>query len=533
LVFAARIRAIHSLEAPMWGDSVQHAAIAQLLVDNGGLFNSWQPYAPYGTLTVHFGFSAAAALFAWVAGVSATQATLVVGQIINALAILALYPLAVRLAGGNRWAGVGALLAAGLLSPMPAFYVNWGRYAQLAGQAVLPASLWLLWEAAEAGRPDWKAIGLAGLALAGMMLNYYRMPFYYATFVLAWLLGWGLPRWRADVRRWLGGAARLLAVAGVALALLLPWGFRVSGARLADVVGAGVARGSPLERVLADYAAWQTLDTYVPPLLLVLSLAGLAWSLVRGRWVVAAAGLWVAGLASLVAAGLIRLPGANLMQNFAVLIALYMPAGLLAGWLIGSVAAAFESWGAALARPALAAAILASAGVAAWRQQRLVQPMTYAIVTRPDLRAMDWIRANTAPDARFLAEGFRIYEGQSAVGSDAGWWIPMLADRANTMPPQYALVNEAPIQPDYSRRVVELVASLETASPGSPEGVRLLCANGVTHIYVGQRQGLASVEKIQLFSPGELSASPAFRLVYHQDRVYIFALAPDECQATS
>ncbi len=121
--------------------------MTQLMLDNGGLFKSWLPYAQYNSLTVQFGFSAFTALFAWLTGLGSVKATLIVGQVLNGLAVLVLYPLAVRIAKGNRWAGIGAVLVAGLLMPMPAFYVNWGRYAQLAGQTILPVAFWLIWEA--------------------------------------------------------------------------------------------------------------------------------------------------------------------------------------------------------------------------------------------------------------------------------------------------------------------------------------------------------------------------------------------------
>jgi hypothetical protein len=113
---------------------VQHTVIAQLMVDNGGLFDSWEPYAPYRSLTVHFGFSSFAALLSWFTSMDSVRATLLMGQLISGLAVITLYPLAMRLTNGNRWAALGAVLVAGLLSPMPAYYVNWGRYAQLAGQ---------------------------------------------------------------------------------------------------------------------------------------------------------------------------------------------------------------------------------------------------------------------------------------------------------------------------------------------------------------------------------------------------------------
>jgi hypothetical protein len=524
LVFGVRFLVVRTLDAPMWGDSYQHAVIAQLLVDNGGLFDSWEPYTPYRGLTVHFGFPAAVALISWMTGLEIPRATLLTGQLVNGLAVLTLYPLAVRLARGNRWAGVGVVLVAGIFSPMPAYYVNWGRFAQLAGQAVLPVALWLLWDSVDRERVTWGPLLLAGLTLGGMVLHYYRMPFYYATFVLAWLVGWGLPEWKADGRRWLGALNRMAQVAGVALLLVLPWGSYIAGGRLAGALEAGTSAPSisEWERVLADYRIWRDVAWYVPWPLLGAALLALTWALVRGRWAVAACALWVAGLASLVAGRLFRLPGANMMQNFAVLIALYIPVGLMTGWLIGEIARGLGRWG--------ATAVLLALALWSVRGQVGVVDIRFALVTRPDIRAMAWIRDNVPADARFLVEGFRIYQGRSAVGADAGWWIPLLARRKSTMPPQYALLNEAPAEPDYSQRVVDLVAHLEEHSPASPEGLARLCEWGITHVYIGQRQGKVGAGATQLFSPEALADSSAFRSIYHQDRVWIFALKPEACE---
>ena len=532
LVFGVRLLAVRTLDAPMWGDSYQHTMIAQLMVDHGGLFDSWEPYVPYRSLTVHFGFPTAVALFSWATGIGSIRATLLVGQLINGLAVLTLYPLAVRIADGNRWAGVGAVLVAGLLSPMPAYYVNWGRYAQLAGQAILPVALWLLWETVERDSLSWKTALLAGITLAGMTLAYYRMPFYYVTFVLAWLIGWGFSRWGVNVRNWLRRFVYLALIAGVALLIFLPWGLQVAGGTLATALGAGVAESGLLERVLADYRIWGDVASYVPQPLLVAALVALAWGLARRRWTVASVGLWVLALASLVAGSLIRLPGANMMQSFAVLIALYIPVGLLVGWLIGQVALLVQRRVGRASQWVMGVVIVATATWAAVGQIGIVQP-SYVMVTRPDVRAMDWIHKNTPPEARFLVEGFRIYQGYSTVGSDAGWWIPLLAGRENTIPPQYALLNEVPADVEHTRRVVDLVAHLETTSPVSPGGIQLLCDWGITHVYVGQGQGKMGAGAVQLFSPDVLATSPAFSTVYRQDRVYVFDLNPQACQAGS
>jgi hypothetical protein len=530
LVFGVRLLVIRSLETPLWGDSHQHTVIAQLLLDNGGLFASWEPYAAYESLTVHFGFPAAAASLTWLTGMNSVQATLLTGQLVNGMSALALYPLALRLARGNRWAGVGAVLVAGLLSPMPAYYVNWGRYAQLGGQLILPVAIWLLWETVETDGHLWKAVVLAGCTIAGMTLTYYRMPLYLAPFVLAWLIGWALPRWRGSIKRWWKGLARLTLLAGVVFLLLLPWGFRVAGGTLATAVSTGIAAGSRLDRVVADYRVWRDLDFYVPLPLAVGAGLAIVWSLVQRRWIMAAQSLWILGLASLVAGSLIHLPGANLMQNFAVLIALYIPVSLLLGWLIGQVARLANLRLGNLGQWAIGLTLLGMAVWAAIGQLRMVQP-EHVMVTRPDTQAMAWIRNNTSPEARFLVEGFRIYGGYSAVGADAGWWIPLLAGRQSTMPPQYALLNEVPAEEGTSQRLVELISHLEGVSLASPEGVARVCEWGITHVYIGQRQGKVGIGVTQLFSPEALASAPAFSLAYRQDRVHIFALDSRACVA--
>lgn len=528
LLFAVRLLVVRTLDAPSWGDSVQHAMMTQLVLDWGGLFRSWEPYAPYQSLTIHYGFSTVAAFLSWATGMGAVQSTTVTGQLLNGVAVLALYPLAVRMAGGNRWAGVGAVLAAGLASPMPAFYVNWGRYAQLLGQAILPVALWLLWEIAEQRRLPWRAIGVAGLAVAGMTLSYYRMPFYLVAFMGAWLLLWALPNWWINLRAWFTQGGRLALAAALVTGLFLPWLLTIRSSSLAGALESGASAASPLAAVVADYQIWRDITIYVPEPLLVLSLLAALLGLTLRRRGPLLALLWALLLASLVAGRLISLPGANLLQNFAVLIALYMPVGLLCGWLLAQCVTFAQRSAGRLAQPILA---LATVGAALWfalPQLTVIEP-SYVMVMRPDVRATAWIRDNTPPDALFLVEGFRVYEGYSAVGADGGWWIPLLAERRNTMPPQYAILNEREAEPGYNQRVVGTVAALETTRLDTPEGVQVLCEWGVTHAYVGQAHGYVGFGAQQLYSPDELLNSPAFERIYHQDRVHIFRLLPESC----
>jgi hypothetical protein len=46
----------------------------------------------------------------------------------------------------------------------------------------------------------------------------------------------------------------------------------------------------------------------------------------------------------------------------------------------------------------------------------------------------------------------------------------------------------------------------------------------VTHVYIGQRQGAVNNPEPGVLDPDELLASPSYRLLYHQDGVWIFEL---------
>ena len=524
VIFGVRFWAIRGIDVPLWGDSYQHTMIAQRLLENGGLFDTWKPYVPYESLTVQYGFPVLAALWSWLTGEDILRATLVIGQITNGLAILALYPLALLLTRGNRWAGNFSLMAAGLFMQVPAFYVNWGRYAQLSGQVVLPVALTLLlYLTLRKGRVGIGEIFINALVLAGMLLHYYRMAFYYVTF-LPVLLIVAFPLLK---ERWPVRMLALIATAGLAVALLLPWVPNVMGSNLTSMVESGISNATPSKIILGDFSAWQEVGSHIPISLLIAATVAIIAALALRRWVVSSLLLWVGLLTAFRLGMFIGLPGSNMMQSFAVMIFLYIPVSIVLGWMVGEVVCAWLKRWPQVAMPGLLLGVILALLLGARIQRGIVNPNVYAITTRPDMRAMQWIRTNTSSEAVFLVEGFTIYGGSTAVGSDGGWWLPLLAGRSNTMPPQYALMNERSSSPDYSREVIDLIATLENNALTAAAAVESLCRWKITHVYIGQKQGRASTEQKQLFAPEDFDGWP---LLYAQDRVRIFAMPEKLCQ---
>lgn len=517
LILGVRLLAVRSLDVPMWGDSYQHTMIVQLLVDNRGLFDSWLPYVEINRFSYHFGFHSATAALHWLTGESAMVTTLLMGQVLNGLAIITLYPLAVRVTG-KRWGGVWAVLLAGLLSPMPMSYTNWGRYTQLAGLTILPVAVWLTWEIGEASERNGRLLLLAALVAGGLALTHYRVLIFYIVFVAVLV--------PALLRRqtWRELLLRLGAVGAGGTLLFSPWFANAFGAGFMAVLG-HQATTLPSEASSFSLASNALGDpsSFLAPLWWLLGALGIGLALWQRQRRVAVAALWWLLLLIATNPAWLSLPGTGIITNFTLLVSIFLPAGLFSGVLAAQVGefAARKGWGPGL----VALFVLLFALWGARDRIADVRPNDFALVTHPDLRAAAWIQANTPVQSRFWVNSFFAYGGGAVVGSDGGWWLPLLTDRSNMVPPlNYA--TDLPASSEYRQRINNLHREIKEHGLGDPAVIELLRKKDITHVYVGQRQGRVNYTGEQIIQPHQLVESDHYTEVYHQDRVWIFALTP-------
>jgi hypothetical protein len=279
--------------------------------------------------------------------------------------------------------------------------------------------------------------------------------------------------------------------------------------------------------------------------------------------------VWAALLVLAVVPYVVGLPGAGTIDTLTGMGTLYIPAALLAGYAL----AAAQEWlgtrtndqgpttrdqrpgtndqglrssfvvrrssfvvrrSSVVGRRSSVVAILAVlaliAANAGW-QARVVTGET-ALVTDADLAAIEWVRANTPADARFLVNSFPAYGGTLIAGTDAGWWLPLLAGRQVNVPP----LNYGGEQPERRGYVVGVNAlakklrgrDLADASPARidltrPVALKALKDNGFDYIYSGAHPypGPGAADR---FDTGRLRGHPAFRLVYDQGGVEIFQI---------
>ena len=522
LVFAVRFWSVSNLDLPMWGDSYQHTVLTQLLLNQGGLFDSWEPYAPLQSLTYHFGFHADTAVFGWLANLPATRAIIWTGQLFNTLAVLAVYPLAVRL-GGNRWAGIAAVLLAGLCFPMPMSYVNWGRYTQLAGQTILPVFALLYWDTMRQEKRDWKNILVLSLLLSGLALTHYRILIFAFALIPAYFI--------LEVRRktflpWFVHMAGL----GLGSALLfLPWFIHVFGARIMKILEnqlTTVPAANPAG--LDQYNSIGDIFTYAPAwawLLLPLMIGAGLW--LRKKDVALLASWWFLILLTANPAWL-NLPGTGTVSNFAVFIAAYIPISIFLGAGVGWLG---EKWlhrpRTAIWLPRLVLGVMIIVAAVLGGRQRLadVRIQDFALATRSDLTAAAWIRENTPADAKFVVNYFFAYLDQLIVGADGGWWLPLLTERQSNLPPlTYGIEDSS--GDTYLYRTNELASLIQKDGITSPSVIRQLIDEGFEYIYIGQRQGAVNNPGPVVLDPQVLKLDEHFQLLYQRDRVWIFKLTP-------
>lgn len=514
VTLGVRLWVVRDLAVPKWGDSYHHTVITQLLIDHGGLFTTWEPYAPMQSFTYHYAFHAVSAFFAWIIGLDAIRAVILGAQWLNALAALVMYPFTLRITG-NRWAAAVAVLAAGLLLPMPMYYVNWGRYTQLTGQVLLPILFVLTLEALESGWREWRAVALAVVTISGLWLAHYVVTIFAILLTGAWLLVSAFrrkPAWSL----W----AQVFGLWALALLLIAPWLVNVVNNYLPNMLNPLVKYSQESTEGFFRFPPlgfFPIRNGFYAPVYLMLTAAigavvGL-WRRERLIWVIV---VWGAGL--LVAANLFRtpLPVVNgLVDGFSVFIVGYITiaslVGALVSYCVSLPAIQRFSWRVLL----VIGIVAASVHGAYWRSR--VMDEGFVLVTDADLRAMAWIREQTPPEAKFLVNSFFATGPKGFVaGSDAGWWIPLLAQRQTNLLPANYMYEQSP--PEVWAALYEL-AEIKPEQVNTPAVLATLRRHGIDHVYLGQKGGRFKAEDFQ---------GPAYTRIYDRDGVVIFVVQPIE-----
>ncbi len=531
LALVVRLIMVRDLSASPWVDSVHHGVITRLILETGGFPSSYAPFIDIDSAQYHAGFHSVLASFQWLTGLELQQGMLLFGQVINALAALAVYLLAVRLSG-NQLCGIFAALISAIFTPMPAYFTSWGRYTHLTGLVIFPAAFALLqWVIenspfrseestdpvgavrSEAKQIDLKWVGglvAAGVTCAGLFLTHYRVVAFLGCLVLAYLLVQAITQVRGK-KLW-RDLGVLALVAALALLLVLPWLPATISTLVLPKLAAWTGEGAESFNTFA----WTYLTAGLGSYTLILAAIGFIWALVRRAWFSLTLLIWVSLLFIISNPGRLGLPGEGFVNNTSVQISLYIPIAILGGYFLSQVLSLLLHFIPSRWQPAVyfgsVIAVLPLVIIGARTLIPLLNPVTF-LFRQADLVALSYIQENVPPGETVLVNPFAWGYGLYA-GNDGGYWISALAGR-ETMPPPvlYGLQNDR----DELRAIKNLSQRAIEKSGNPQELAALMRQAGVHYLYIGAKGGV--------FSAQLLRESPAFETLFEENGAWLFRLS--------
>ncbi len=514
---------------PAWSDSLHHTLLTQLTAVQGKLPANMEPYFPVPLGEYHLGLYSLSATVQWLAQVPAHTALLWTAQMLNGLCGMGVYLVLDRKVG-RVGAVVGAAVV-GLLSHQPAFYVNWGRFTQIASQTILLIAWLVTWEAIASWEHPWQECktrilwntACAAVLTGAVFLLHFRVAIFYVPLLMISVM-WELRKARKENQ---GGLVILGTIAvGVAVLIVVTpamWDalriyvdtrLNLAQPNQATAAASQVSQGTQLYYEFP----WHTVPLLAarPWLITLASFSAVVGLLKRDKLVVACL-VWIVTLYIAGNAYLLGLPLLSVTNMGAVLIMLYLPIGLVVGSATEeALTLCGLCWRERVVR-LVVAFVLVAGFVASHIRVTEIEPYRY-FVTPEDVAAMDWIRENTPPDALFAVNTY-FWLPRAPHGTDAGYWIPYFTGRRTTA--GVMLLNSG--TENYVDSIVKMSRAeeqLEADNTGL-EGLRSL---GVDYLYVGRKGDFSG--------PGldatRLSQAESIKPLYQNAGVSILQIKPPD-----
>lgn len=506
-----RLIMVRDLATPAWVDSVHHALITRLILDQGAFPSTYLPYIDIPSTAYHPGFHSIAAFFVWLTNLDLSQALLILGQVLNAVSVFPVYLLTKTLTRSSTTALFAAVITA-FFTPMPAYYTSWSRYTELTGLLILPVALaWINhWpDKSSNKRVIWILI-LGAISAAGLFMVHYRVVVFMSFLVFSFVIYHSLFKTRSSAHKpahiWLVSVVMALA----AIILVIPWFIPTLTKTVLSQVSSSTSSVVPF---FQDFS-WPYLTSALGKQAMVLAGLGLVWSVFKQRSLAVINILWVIILFFLANLGALKLPGTSLITNASVEIILFIPISVLGGYFLNQLLGYWKSLiPVRLYSVSYMLVIILVGSVSFLGAKQLIpiiNPIT--ILSRnADLPAIEWVSENIPAGETIVinpfAWGYGIY-----AGNDGGFWISPLSGR-QTLPPAvlYGLGAGAKQISEQSQQIASLSVT--------PELFRdYLLASQYHYVFTGSRGGVIPPEK--------LATSGLFSVLYHQDGVWILAVKP-------
>jgi hypothetical protein len=516
-----RLWILRDFPYPAWTDSLHHTLLTHLTAGGGKLPETMAPYFPVPLGQYHLGLYAISGTVQMLAGLSAHSALLLTAQILNGLSALGVYLFLDRKVG--RLGALAGALVVGLLSHQPAWYVNWGRFTQVAGQSLLLVAGFMTWQALRSWRLSWAEnripilwdIGLASLLNAAVFLLHFRVAAFYAPLLLI-IIGWEL--WKAFQDKQFGrtflGAAVIIAAALLLVSPALWEALRIYVERRIETPQVPSAAISSLNAYFQF--DWETLpDLAASTGLLVAGILGGIIGLARGNKVILGTWIWVGALFLLGGLYLLERPILAFTNMSAVFIMLYLPLGLMIGGGVEEMVRIFSPRKRKEAAWVLVPLFFLLALLFIPLRSKAVEPYRH-FITPADLKAMEWINRNLPQKACFAVNTV-FWLPNFPHGTDGGYWLPYFTGRETTAGVMLFTLGSSGYR--HKTRDLSRMALRAETDPSALEDLR---KQGIEYIYLGKKGNYTG----RGLDSGQIQGAGRATLLYDQEGVSILRIEP-------
>lgn len=521
LSLGIRLVMVRDLAAPAWVDSVHHATLVRLILEQGAYPDTYQPLIPASTANYHAGYHTVMAVFTWLSGLQLPRAMLIFGQVLNALCVIMVYLFTSSLTG-NRKAALFSALICGVFTPMPAYLASWGRYTHLTGMLILPAAYTLFVQRLpahtnspiSADKPPArneriKWLWMTALATAGLFLTHYQVAAFLAGLLIA-QVGVSVLRnlWQRSGKSLVFSEIGWIIAAGIfAFIISLPW-----WPETLSTLFLPRASNSPSIAPFNGFS-WSYLTSASGIPMMVLAGLGLVIAVLRLRWFGTITYVWIGLMFLLANLGAFGLPFSTFVNHISVEITLFIPISALGGYALDEGYQAADRLMPIRFRRILAIVLAVSLITVSLLGARKLLPILNAntlLARNADLPAMQWIEEFVPENATVLINPFTWGYGLYA-GNDGGFWISPLAGRRTLPPPiLYGMGGNWQTAQEITERTRQAIEFSHDPSAL----YTFMQENQIDYLYCGVRGGV--------FDPILIQDSPMFELVYAQEGAWLF-----------
>lgn len=510
---------------PAWVDSVHHVMLTKLIATNGYLPHTLEPYYPVSLSMYHLGLHAIAAVVEWLAQCESHTALLWTAQTLNGLGGVGVYLLLDRKI--SRLAALSGAAMVGIFCYQPAFYVNWGRFTQIASQFLI-LSVWLItfetiqqWTLSKRNYTNmvWQ-VGICALLTAGMFLCHFRIAIFYAFLLVPSLVYWYFKYYRTHRNIW----SPLFATFCIGASTLL---FIAPALSIAIYTYLHVAT-APQPSSISNVQDMETgLKYFATPLPTIFDLIAQSWILwicglsalvgiIKRSKVVLLTLIWVIGLSLLGNLYLLAIRSLGVVNFSGVAIMFYLPIGIIVGcaiqYLYEFIAPSMPDRGALL----LGIFIIISSVPFANQRIQQVEPYRF-LMTEQDRAAMIWISNHITESARF-AVNTDFWLPVLPHGTDAGYWLPYFTNHKITAAPMLANLSPLKDQNEW----IEISRLVDQVND-KPSVISALYQRGVHYFYIGAKGHYTPGKGLDA---NKLKNYNQLQLLYEKDGVAIFEILP-------